>query len=367
MTTTGKTHNKKALHVLRAGKASPLSFNGVLIYSFLVYRRKMAKDNVHKAMVTQSAIHAGTGLDPNRAIPRARDELLRYGLISKHDGKLYAKQPPDWSWFVTMSNKEKRPWHSRFAYLRILLPSNGLDTKLTPRQNMLYWLIDCKPEQAQKYYALRLGVTTKTVRSAVTKLCQMELISCELHKRGWPILETLPLADGHGSLWQDKTRRTKPSPEKAARKICLSQCFIFPEEYVYVFFVSRRCEDGCQRDASWWMRKKIDQSGIAMLEAGYTDKDILHFKDEVLAIFGKAYKPMLFFEWFMRSHWDSVFEAAEKKTMENRHRSKFAGPNSRGLLLKYTNDASIQMQDVYRRLARRGDIGTCPWRWEPPT
>ena len=232
---------------------------------------------------------------------------------------------------------------------------------------MLYWLIDCKPEQAQKYYALRLGVTTKTVRSAVTKLCQMELISCELHKRGWPILETLPLADGHGSLWQDKTRRTKPSPEKAARKICLSQCFIFPEEYVYVFFVSRRCEDGCQRDASWWMRKKIDQSGIAMLEAGYTDKDILHFKDEVLAIFGKAYKPMLFFEWFMRSHWDSVFEAAEKKTMENRHRSKFAGPNSRGLLLKYTNDASIQMQDVYRRLARRGDIGTCPWRWEPPT
>src|SRR4051812_42037350 len=201
---------KKCLFMLKAGKSCPLTsntsagFNAVVVYSFLVYRLKMAKGNQHKP-VTNRQIQRGTGLCRSRTIPAAVELLETHGLVGKHDGRVFAHQNTTATWFIEMKNSQHKPWYARFAYFKIWIPCTGKD-RLTSRHNALFWLISAKPRQRQTYYAKCLGIDEKTVSRAVKWLRQIGLLSRSE-------LEPRELTAAHLPMWQDKaTRKAEQGP-----------------------------------------------------------------------------------------------------------------------------------------------------------
>jgi hypothetical protein len=346
---TGQTqHDKKSLFLLRAGQSCPFTsttaagFNAVLVYSYLVYRLKMAKGDQNKAAVNNKQIARGTGLCRSRTIPNSLKILEDEGLLGGTDAQVFPHQGQSFDWFVQMKNVQNKPWYARVAYLKIWIPSTSPDS-LTPRHNAVYWLIRLKPRQRQVYYAKCLGIDEKTVARAITRLRKLELVS-------WSQLEPLELRDLHLALWQDK--RKKKFKTKEFRLSNNEKMSLFAKDNPLTWF-----EGSDERFAL-----VLDGYGNRMRAAGYSTVEITAYWEATLLHILERAKVLEPFERFV-TQFGKIFDHVEAVTLRNRAAGTFNGANSRGLLEQITRTATEELQTVWQNhLQYKSPFG---WSWSP--
>lgn len=359
---TGQTqHLKKRLFLLKAGKACPLTapdaatdkptsgFNSVVVYSFLVYRLKMAHGDQDKAAVTNKQIQRGTGQCRSRTIPKAIDMLEAHGLAGRVNNRVFARQGQSNGWFVQITNSHHRPWYARFAYFPIWIPCSN-QGRLTPRQNALYWLIAAKPRQKQIYYSLCLGIDAKTVTRAVRKLRVLELLS-------WSGLEPRELTAEHMELWQDRAQHKLKSNE-----FQLSRTGVFTRIDASGHFVWFIGDATANQTPYEQFCDRLDETGNRMRSAGYSTVEIAAYWDDLAQHIMRSTNSMEPLELFILD-FANIFAHVEAVTNRNRAAGQFAGANSLGLLKSVTRQVVQELQIVWEN--RRLYGGLCIWSWTP--
>ena len=340
MSNVNTQSQKKSLFLIQVGRSNPIGteysgqlFNAVLVYSFLVYRLTMEKGQWHAATCTRAAIHRGTGLDVNRAIPAAIIILKKFKLAGEYENRIYAIKPTDLDWFVLKEDSEKRSWFKRFAYTKLWIPRTDISPRLMTRHNALYWLIKRKPAQAQKWYALVLGITEVTCRNGIARLRGFNLLSSTELRVVTPNEEQL-------ALWQD-SRKRKPK-EKNDRWRFSDYCDWFMD----LCWFEDSDADGEFVSSEQQFVRSMGQYQELMKQAGYSSKEMMEYWSECL-----AGKEMLFVELFLHQGFIPVFELAESETRQNQRTGKFHGRNSLGFLKKYTASALLQIEELHQRNA----------------
>jgi hypothetical protein len=351
---TGQTqHQKKSLFLLRAGRdclltSTEAGFNSILVYSFLVYRLKMAKGDQNTGAVTRMQIERGTGLSRSRTIPKAIEILEAQGLLGRANGRVYAHQGQSGDWFVQMKNSQHKPWYARIAYLNIWIPSSDPDS-LTPRHNAVYWLVRSKPNQRQVYYAIRLGIDEKTVARAIERLRRLELIS-------WSGIEPLQLQARHLALWQDKPKKKFKTKEFRLSDNPMMRAYATASPLTWF--------SGTDETApSQQFAQRLDGYGNRMRSAGYSTVEITTYWERTAKRIMDNTQAMEPFERFVID-FGRVFDHVEAVTQRNRAAGTFNGPNSLGLLETVTRQATEELQLVWQNHLTYGSFFAWSWSVE---
>jgi hypothetical protein len=341
---------KKQLFVLVAGKASPLSFNAVMVYSFLVYRFNVAKGSQHTGSVTRQQIHRGTGLSATRTIPAAIIELQQHGLIGLHGDRLFPWQPKQDDWFVGMKNPGMRPWYARIAYFPVWIPVSARGSGLVPRTNALYFLIRHREGQKKRYYALKLGVCEATVRSGIRTLRRLGLVS------RYSIVAVEPNDEQLG-LWQD--RKTKKLKQWRLSETDRFQAVLGALDGSFTYYIDYAL-GGRAVSARQAFVEDVDQFGRKMQAAGYSTKEIDDYWQETAELCGIAAK----LELFIWGNFSTAFDYAQQQTRLNAAAGTFSGTNSLGLLKRLTRQALAEIDTAWENYAAYG-LGRCTHQWTP--
>ena len=249
----------------------------------------------------------------------------------------------------TVHSSQHKPWYARFGYFPIYIPSSH-KSRLTPRQNALYWLIGANARQKQVYYSMCLGIDVKTVGRAIETLRILGLVS-------WSQLEPLPLSADHLALWQDKAKRKLKSNE-----FQLSQSGLllkFSETTPFQWFASDKERN---RSAYEQFCERLDEFGNRMRAAGYSTVEITAYWDQTakqILLEGNSMAPLELFVLEFRK----LFAYVEATTLRNRAAGLFGGSNSLGLLKTVTRQATEQLKVVSENHRTYG--GLCIWSWSP--
>jgi hypothetical protein len=359
------THNlqntkttKKQLFFLIPGKTCPLSFNAVLVYSFLVYRYKAAKGDQQRGAVTRQQIHRGTGLSDTRTIPDAIAELEQHGLVGWNgDGdRVFPWEPKHEDWFVGMKNPGMRAWHSRIAYFPIWIPMTGRASGLVPRVNALYFLIRQTPNQRQAYYALKLKISEGTVRSGIQTLRRLRLIS--------PLgLSSVDCGDEQLALWQDRKSRKEHGWRLSGEEMFKSLLAKMDGRFKY--FQSDNL-GGRPHTAKQMFVRVVDWLGRKMHSSGYSRHEITKYWTQVMELFEVNESPSGIgkLELFLDRNFHVVFEYAHQQTLKAASAGTFTGVNSFGLLMRLTHEAFNDINVAWDMYSSSG-LGLCTHQWQP--
>ncbi len=325
-----------------------------MVYSFLVYRLSMAKGSQAQGAVTRQQIHRGTGLSDTRTIPAALTELEQHGLVGFNEGRVFPFQPRDRSWFVEFKNPGGREWYARITYFPIWIPDSAKASGLVPRVNALYFLIAKRPAQRQKYYALKLRVSVGTIRSAVSKLRRLGLISPDDLKANDP-------EDGQRAYWQDRQVRKAKQWRLSSSKLFKAILCHLDGQFQYFSTI-----DAEGRIASQVCTDMIDWFGQDMRTAGYSTKEIDDYWRQVIELchLDASFSGPGKFELFVSLNFPVIFEYVEQQTLKARAAGQFSGTNSLGLLLRVTRQAIGEIDQAWDNFGTFG-LGRCTYQWQP--
>lgn len=331
MTNTIKT-KKRRLFVIKCGRSCPLTgakdSNSILVYSFLVYRLRMGKGDARKGAVSIAQIERGTRLD-RKIIAVALEVLRALQLACECEDRWAALGPVVSDWFRKRKTN-KTEWYDQFAYFPIEIPEKN--SGLTNRQNLLYWSIVANPDQKQAYYALTLGLSSRTAMRGVKKLKSMGLLSDDG-------LRAVERTDELLCLWADSVpqriaiRTRKPAAYELAKD---------PGCYLSKFPVTFKFEIFCEVDESTAHERfvnRVNENGRSMLQANYTSREIVEVWNHLISDVKKRGGAVLQ-RWevcVMQFPW--IFQRAEDITAKNRALGKFNGRNSRGVLDQLIKEA----------------------------
>jgi len=178
--------SQKQVYILRS-KSSPLSFEEHLVYSCLVYRAR------YKAPATKTEIARLSKLKRGTTVKKAIDRLESLGLVKFIEGKWIGLEPnqEQRNWFI-WQKREPIEWTQDFAYVMCLELLPEFSRVLSPRENVLVWILyDGKWRGKNKCFLSRmLGSDPKTLRRLMKSLMEKKIIGANrklITKRYWII------------------------------------------------------------------------------------------------------------------------------------------------------------------------------------
>jgi hypothetical protein len=368
----GLLPGKKYLFVLLPTKQCQLTFNELLLYSFLVYRAGTASPTV-----TQKRIAENLGLC-KKTVRQSTATLEKLELAKKtNDGRWFAVEPTDkWAWFIVIKNINTAgwDWHKRFASFQLYLcrpkrmMTSGNDTSpevqpqpgegngagaeesqprkgyLTPRENAVLW----------KIHSWNTGrmLMTVTHQGVATQLCLRREAVCRSIKalKAEGLLDDdlqATIKDEHLGYWRDAPDKVRRNPKaevpQSLRELVLGW---FPAKRQMIFFPDRKS-----------LGERMEQYEQAMRNAGYNSADMVGYWQTTTFQYCKGSARHL--ECFMQSGFGMVFRVTEEI-----HAAKGQGyRNSLGLLRQKTEGVvrSIQQKDARRQFANYDPL----LDWEP--
>jgi hypothetical protein len=166
--------DKFLTRVLNRTKANPLTFFQLVVYSHLVYRAG------YKKGATATGLSRATGLDRQKTVPPALEVLRGHGLAEKRGTRWHALEPAGEAcrWFAPRKDAPAdAAWHGRFSYWWL---ARGTATcPLTPMQLAVYCKMGSIPKarRTQALVCTLLNMDAKTVRTAVARLREIELMN----------------------------------------------------------------------------------------------------------------------------------------------------------------------------------------------
>jgi hypothetical protein len=333
--------NKKYYFAVEPTKSCPLSFPERWLYSFLIFRTSLNKP------AAEACIFRNCGFS-NRAVKSYLGELRDAGLVAETNGHYVASEPSVecWQWFVQKGNSEALPWFQRFATYAVYVPNPHQGLPLTHSAVLsLVW-------------SLKHGSGWTTIRPAALATMlfpDMDRASAKRQiNRAAKNLRDKGLLDGrwnitvqkeHHHLWRDADHLANPrSQSEVGRKSLREYILDYLENYECYYCFS------CARE----MGIHLDYIERTMAKAGYNQRQILNYWEDLLFEPGYCDRRLVFLELFAGRGFMQVFKLAEEMTAENRIAKGYVGI-SLGLLRRLTQYELLTIKDMAGKANSKGE------------
>ena len=334
-------NNKKYYFMVEPTKACQMSFPARWVYSFLLFRTSVNKPAV------EDCICRNLGLC-NRAVKNYLSELREAKLLAEANDRYLASEPSEEcrQWFVQKSNGESLPWFQRFASYAVYVPAphQGIPISHSALLSLLWSLRHGSGWRKIKTAGLATMLFPELQRPSAKR--QVNRAAKNLRDKGllderWEVT----IQKEHHHYWRDADHLANPRSRSDVG-------FFSLREYVLDNLGNYHCQFYFEN--LYAMGKHLDRYERLMKQAGYNQRQILDYWEDVI------YEPVLcnrkcdLVEVFIAKGFLSIFETAEDQTKENRITKGYVGI-SLGFLCQLTQHELLAIRDLAGRNNSNGE------------
>jgi len=284
----------------------------------------------------------------NRAVKGYLGELRDAGLVAETNGHYVASEPSAecWQWFVQKGNSEALPWFQRFATYAVYVPNphQGLPLAHSALLSLVWSLKHGSGWTTIRPAALATMLFPDMNRASAKR--QINRAAKNLRDKG--LLDgrwNITVQKEHYHLWRDADQLANPRSRSEAGLVSLRECFLdYMEDYECYLCFSNVRELGMQ----------LDCCERAMKKAGYNQRQILEYWEDLLFEPGYCNRCLTFIEVFAGRGFMPVFKLAEEMTAENRIAKSYVGI-SLGLLRRLTQYELLTIKDMGGKTNSKGE------------
>jgi hypothetical protein len=259
-----------------------------------------------------------------------------------------------WQWFIQKSNGEPLPWFRRFASYAVYVPTPHQGLPLTHSALLsLVWSL----RHGSGWYRIRpAGLATMLFPELKRASAKRQVNRAAKNLRDKGLLDeqwNVTVEKEHHGLWRDADHLANPRSRSEVEGMTLRQYVVDAlDGYQCRFFFDNLYEMGMH----------MDRCERAMKQAGYNQRQILEYWDDLIYEPGYCHKHCPLVEAFAHGFL-TVFKVAEARTADNRIMKGYVGI-SLGFLRQLTRYELLTIKDLADRTNSNGE---CLLRYYEPS